>query len=109
MKWLNQNVRPDGVALVAPDQQVDQVQRLRDIFAYIDVEVVEPEIHQHLFELPVGINRTEDLGLFEILACHLARRAQALALAAQLPHLGEALSGEERGDHRPLRWIQIGE
>ncbi len=108
---MTEHVRPDGVALIASDQHMLQILNLRKVkvLTLIHIEVVEPEIDQHFFQLPVGIQRAKNLGFLEILASDRTRRALPLSFAAKLGKRRQTL-GRKRASYlcSPLR-IQVGE
>ena len=103
------NVGADGIALVAPDQHMDQVIRLGDVLIQVHIEVVEPEIHQHFFQLPVGIQRAKNFGLFQILAHDLPGYLLEISLAAQFGKGGHNLHREQVGHRGALFRVKIRE
>ena len=94
-----QHVRPDGIALIARQHGAHAVLALED------VEVVEPEIGQHLFQLPVRIERAIKLGFAQIADHHLLRRAQHHAHAPQFGLAGKRVGGQRAG--KPLEFVGI--
>ena len=101
-----QTYGPDRVALEAGEQHAVGA------FAVEDVEMVDPEIDQDLFELPVGIERAvqlliDQLGVHQLLWLPVGQRC-----AAKVGQIGErlqrdhaqnlpALLGIERAEERP--------
>src|SRR5262249_25112570 len=57
---LAENTGADRVALVTRDH------RAGALFAFEDVEEVEPEIGEHLLQLAIGVDGAEELGFAEI-------------------------------------------
>ena len=56
----SEHARPDDVALVRGEQHAIGA------LACVDVEVVEPEIHQHFLQLPVAVDGAENFLLLEL-------------------------------------------
>ncbi len=84
----------EQVAEFAPDVGTDHVAVIGHFknavgpFFDIDVEVIAPEIDQHLLELALGIDRAHQLGLFE-----LADDRDGAPLVGHLDHFGHVVLG----------------
>ena len=98
-----QHVRPDGVALIARQHGAHAVLALED------VEVVEPEVGQDLFQLAVGIERAVQFGFAQIADHQLLRRARHYAHAAQFGLAGKRVGGQRAGKPLELVGIKCGE
>ena len=74
---LPEDARTDDVALIFGDQVPVGA------FVEINVEVVEPEIGENLFELAVAVDRAQQLAFREIARDHLLRAVGQLDFTAQ--------------------------
>ena len=84
---MSQNVRTDRVALIAGEQHAV----LR--FLLVHIEVVEPEVDQHFFQLPVGIDRPEDFAFLQIVADYLLRLPEPHSHAPKFRRLPDSAWG----------------
>ena len=88
-----EHVRPNRVALVLGDVVA------RRAFAGEDVEVVEPEIDQHFFELALAVDRAQQLRFFDVgdhlavLALSLVDGRARIAGSLRIAGFGDAASG----------------
>ena len=100
---LTQHVGANGVALVTGQQ------RTILLLAFVHIEVVEPEIREHFFQLPVGIDRADHLGLPQVAQDDLLRLTRHGRHAAQFGKSGQRIL-RKRGRHQlELLGVQGGE
>ncbi len=79
---MSQHVRADHIALVGRHHVAVRT------FVQVDVEVVEPEIGEHLFQLAVTVNGAKHLAVHQILIDYLNRAIENLNAAAQIRRRG---------------------
>src|SRR5690349_12317735 len=98
---MPENVRTDRVSFVAGEEWT--ILRL----ALIYVEVVEPKIDEHLFELPVRIDCAIHFALAQIAQDHLIRLSRPLAFASQIRKGSQVLWRHGSSHLLPLLRVEI--